>query len=213
MKNILLVDDHAIIRAGLKIYIETIIPFSVIDEASDGDTAFEKIKKNNYDLLIMDVNMPGTDSFGLVNNIVSIKPDSKILMISMNAEEIYAKKYLKLGAKGYISKDASESEIKTAIDTVLNNKRYISSALSQALTEDALGNKPANPFDNLSPQEFKIIQYIIRGESVSEISQKLNLHTSTIGTHKARIFKKLNCKNIVDLNALAKIYNIMPSGS
>ena len=212
MNNILLVDDHAIIRAGLKIYIETIIPFSIIDEASDGDAAFEKIKKQDYDLLIMDVNMPGTDSFGLVSNIIAIKPGSKILMISMNAEEIYAKKYLKLGAKGYISKDAPESEIKTAIDTVLNNKRYISSSLSQALTEEALGNKSTNPFDNLSPQEFKIIQFIIRGESVSDISQKLNLHTSTVGTHKARIFKKLNCKNIVDINALARVYRIIPPG-
>ena len=212
MTNILLVDDHAIIRTGLNIYIKTIIPFAVIDDASDGDTAFEKIKKNDYDLLILDVNMPGTDSFGLINNIMAIKPDSKILMISMNAEEIYAKKYLKLGAKGYISKDAPEAEIKTAIETVLNNKRYISSSLSQAFTEEALGNKSTNPFDRLSPQEFKIILFIIKGESVGEISQKLNLHTSTIGTHKARIFKKLNCKNIVDIHALAKVYNIIPPG-
>lgn len=213
MKNILLVDDHAIIRTGLKIYIENIIPFSVIEEASDGDTAFEKIKKKDYELLIMDVNMPGTDSFGLVSNIIALKPESKILMISMNAEEVYAKKYLKLGAKGYIGKDAPESEIKTAIDTVLNNKRYISSSLSQFLTEEALGNKSPNPFDSLSPQEFKIIQFIIRGESVGEISQKLNLHTSTIGTHKARIFKKLNCKNIIDIRALAKVYQVIPPGS
>lgn len=210
MNNILLVDDHAIIRAGLKIYIENIIPFSIIDEASTGDIAFEKIKKKDYDLLIMDVNMPGTDSFGLVSNVMAIKPSSKILMISMNAEEIYAKKYLKLGAKGYISKDAPETEIKAAIDTVLNNKRYISSSLSQVLTEEALGNKSPNPFDSLSTQEFKILQFIIRGESVGDISQKLNLHTSTIGTHKAIIFKKLNCKNIVDIHALAKVYKIIP---
>lgn len=213
MKNILLVDDHAIIRAGLKIYIETIIPFSIIEEASNGDVAFEKIKKKDYDLLILDVNMPGTDSFGLISNIMAVKPNSKILMISMNAEEIYAKKYLRLGAKGYIGKDAPEDEIKAAIDTVLNNKRYLSLSLSQALTEEALGNKSPNPFDSLSPQEFKIIQFLIRGESVSEISQKLNLHTSTIGTHKARIFKKLNCKNIVDLNELAKIYHVIQPGS
>lgn len=213
MKDILLVDDHAIIRAGLKIYIETIIPFSIIDEASDGDAAFEKIKKKDYELLILDVNMPGTDSFGLIGNIMALKPDSKILMISMNAEEIYAKKYLKLGAKGYISKDAPETEIKTAIDTVLNNKRYISSSLSQAFTEEALGNKSPNPFDSLSPQEFKIIQFIIRGESVGEISKKLNLHTSTIGTHKARIFKKLNCKNIVDIIALAKVHHVIAQNS
>ncbi len=212
MNNILLVDDHVIIRAGLKIFIEGLIPFSIIDEASNGDVAFEKIRENDYDLLILDVNMPGTDSFGLVSNIMAIKPDAKILMLSMNAEEIYAKKYLLLGAKGYVGKDAPESEIKAAIETTLNNKRYISPSLRQSLAEEALGNKSFNPFDRLSPQEFKIIQYIIKGESVSEISEKLSLHTSTIGTHKSRIFKKLNCKNIVDINLLAKIHNVIPSG-
>lgn len=210
MKNILLVDDHVIIRAGLKMFIEGLIPLSVIEEAPDGDTAFEKIKQKDYDLLILDVNMPGTDSFGLVSNIMAIKPGSKILMLSMNAEEIYAKKYLMLGAQGYVGKDAPETEIKKAIETILNDKRYISNSLSRSLTEEALGNKSFNPFDRLSPQEFKIIQYLMRGESVSEISEKLNLHTSTIGTHKARIFKKLNCKNVVDINSLAKIHNVIP---
>ncbi|MEO7960964.1 MAG: response regulator transcription factor [Ginsengibacter sp.] len=211
--RILLVDDHTIIRSGLKIFISNIVPFSEIDEADGGDSAFEKIKQHDYDLLVLDVNMPGTDSFGLVSNIIAIKPSSKILMLSMNAEEIYAKKYLQLGAMGYIGKDATEDEIKSAIETVLNNKRYISSSLSRQLAEEAIGNKPANPFDRLSPQEFKIIHHIIRGESVGEISNKLNLHTSTIGTHKARIFKKLNCDNIVDLNALAKVHKIIPKES
>ncbi|MDQ6763946.1 MAG: response regulator transcription factor [Bacteroidota bacterium] len=212
MKNILLVDDHVIIRAGLKMFIECLIPHSVIDEAPDGNIAFEKIKQKDYDLLILDVNMPGTDSFGLVSNIMAVKPESKILMLSMNAEEIYAKKYLMLGAQGYIGKDAPEAEIKKAIETILNDKRYLSTSLSRSLTEEALGNKSFNPFDSLSPQEFKIIQYLMKGESVSEISEKLNLHTSTIGTHKARIFKKLNCKNIVDINSLAKIHNVIPPG-
>ncbi len=193
-------------------FIEGLIPLSVIEEAPDGDTAFEKIKQKDYDLLILDVNMPGTDSFGLVSNIMAIKPESKILMLSMNAEEIYAKKYLMLGAQGYVGKDAPETEIKKAIETILNDKRYISNSLSRSLTEEALGNKSFNPFDSLSPQEFKIIQYLMRGESVSEISEKLNLHTSTIGTHKARIFKKLNCKNIVDINSLARIHNVIPQG-
>ncbi|CAN5215341.1 UvrY/SirA/GacA family response regulator transcription factor [soil metagenome] len=213
MKSILLVDDHVIIRRGLKIFISTIISFAEVDEAEGGDVAFQKIKKHDYDLLILDVNMPGTDSFGLVENILVVKPTSKILMLSMNPEEIYAKKYLKLGAMGYIGKDAPEEEIKSAIETVLNGKRYISASLSQVLAEQAIGRGLDNPFEKLSPQEFKIIQYMMKGDSVSEISNKLHLHTSTIGTHKARIFKKLNCKNVVDLNALARVHNILPSST
>ncbi len=209
MINILLADDHAIIRAGLKIFIEKTIAHSVIDEADDGDSAFEKIKQKDFDLIILDVNMPGTDSFGLVNNILAHKAGSKILMFSMNAEEVYAKKYLQLGAKGYLSKASSEDEITKALNTVLDNKRYISASLSQSLTEDALGKKPDNPFDSLSPREFEIVQHLVRGESLSEICDKLNLHASTVGTHKARIFEKLGCSNIIDISQLAKVHKVI----
>ena len=208
MINILLADDHAIIRAGLKIFIQNYIPHSVVDEAGDGESAFEKVKEKDYRLIILDVNMPNTDSFGLVSNIMAQKPDSNILMFSMNAEEIYAKKYLQLGAKGYLSKASSETEIKNALDKVINAKRYISPALTQSLTEDALGNKSNNPFDNLSPREFEIVLHLIRGESLAEICSLLSLQTSTVGTFKARIFDKLHCSNIIDLHALAKVYNL-----
>ena len=208
MIKILLADDHAIIRAGLKIFIEKTIAHSVIDEADDGDSAFEKIKQKDYNMIILDVNMPGTDSFGLVSNILALKADSKILMFSMNAEEVYAKKYLQLGAKGYLSKASSEDEITKALNTVLENKRYLSAALSQSLTEDALGRKPENPFDSLSPREFEIVQHLVRGESLSEICDKLNLHASTVGTHKARIFEKLGCSNIIDISQLAKVHKV-----
>jgi two-component system, NarL family, invasion response regulator UvrY len=211
MTKILLTDDHAIIRQGLKILIEKIVPHCEIDEAWDGDSAFQKIKKNDYDLIILDVTMPDTDSFGLVGNIVAFKPKSKILMFSMNAEEIYAKKYLQLGAKGYVPKDSPEDEIKKAISMVLDNKKYLSAALSESLMDDALGgHKSSNPFETLSDREFEIATHLVRGETVSGISNKLNLHTSTVGTHKARIFEKLGCNNLVDLNTLAKVHHFVP---
>lgn len=208
----LLIDDHSIIRTGLKMLINNFVAHAEIDEAADGDSGYEKIKKSPYAMVILDVNLPGTDSLSLVSNILAIKPETKILMFSMNAEDNYAKRYLKLGARGYLRKDESEEEIKKAIKTVLNDKRYISDTLSLQLQEEAFGNKTTNnPFEKLSPREFEIIQHIVRGESVSEISEKLHLHTSTIGTHKARIFEKLKCKNIIDINALAKTYNVLPA--
>ena len=206
----LIVDDHPIIRSGLKTLLTDFVAHTTIDDAYDGDSAFEKIKCNEYDIVILDVNMPNTDSLGLVSNILAIKPTSKILMFSMNAEDNYAKRYLKMGAMGYIRKDESEFEIKKAISAITNNKRYISSALSRKLEDEAIGRNPVNnPFDRLSPREFEIIQHIVRGESVAEISERLKLHTSTIGTHKARIFEKLHCKNIIDINAMAKTYNVV----
>ena len=212
MPHLLLVDDHSVIRRGMKIIIENFLPHVTIDEADDGDSAYKKIKENNYDLVILDVNMPNTDSFGLVTNILALKPAMKILMFSMNDEEVYAKRYLKMGVMGYIKKDEPEAEIKKAITTVLSNKKYISPKLSQIMIEELHSNKNAeNPFDNLSPREFEIARHLIHGESLADICNKLTLHSSTVGTHKARIFEKLKCKNIIDLNALAKTHNIIPS--
>jgi DNA-binding NarL/FixJ family response regulator len=209
MKKILIVDDHEIIRTGLKRLIENLLPHCEIDEASDGNAGFEKIKKTDYDLLILDVNMPDTDSFGLVSNIIALRPEAKILMFSMNAEEIYAKKYLQLGVKGYVNKASSTVEIGNAIKSLLNNKNYISETLKDIFAEEVMGKKKTNPFDELSSREFEIVQHLIRGETVGDVSRMLNLHTSTIGTHKARILKKLNCKNIIDVNLLAKVHKVI----
>ncbi|MEO6705768.1 MAG: response regulator transcription factor [Ginsengibacter sp.] len=209
MPKILLVDDHAIVRSGLKLLIEDFISHSVIEEAQDGDSAFEKIKKNDYDLIIMDVNMPNTDSFGILDTIFTIKPAVKIIMFSMNAEEIYAKKFLKMGAMGYVQKDVPGNEIKKAISTVLNGKKYISEELREKFLNDLqVNNNSANPFDALSLRELEIVRYLIQGDSVGEISQKLKLHTSTVGTYKSRIFEKLQCNNIIELSQLSKIHNL-----
>src|SRR5664279_3643710 len=210
MANILIVDDHLVITTGLKIVIANFLPDSVIDVANDGDIAFEKIKDRNYDLIIMDISLPNTDSFNIVSNILAIKPTSKILMFSMSPEDMFAKRYLKIGALGYINKDAPLHEIKNAIESALKNKRYLSPGLQDKLAlESITDNHHENQFDKLSPREFEIVQHLVHGDSVSEISRKLNLHTSTIGTHKARIFEKLHCHNIVELAMMAKVHNII----
>jgi DNA-binding NarL/FixJ family response regulator len=212
MPQLLLVDDHSIVRTGLRLVIEDFLSHAKIDEAENGDAAFQKIKNHDYDLVVMDVNMPQTDSFGTLQTILALKPKTKIIMFSMNAEEVYAKRYLKLGAMGYLRKDAPNEEIIKAISTVLNNKRYVSPELNEKLLNDLQSkSKSENPFDKLSPREFEIVQHLSQGDSVAEISHKLNLHTSTIGTHKARIFEKLQCHNIIDLTNLAKIHHVVLS--
>ena len=210
MIKILLADDHEIMRAGLKLFINNLVAHSTIDEAWDGNSVLEKIKKNEYQLIILDVNMPETDSLGLVSDIISTKPDARILMLSMYPEEIYAKKYLQLGVKGYVSKTFSAIEVGNAINAVLKNNKYISPSLNQALTEEALGEKIDNPFDKLSSREFEIVQHLIKGESTGAICKTLNLHISTVGTYKARIFEKLKCKNIIEINQMARVYNLIP---
>ncbi|MDE3183353.1 MAG: response regulator transcription factor [Bacteroidota bacterium] len=210
MPNILLVDDHSIVRTGLKLLIHDFLAHSIIDEAQDGDSALIKIKQKNYDLVVMDVNMPNTDSFGTLQTILTFNPSIKVIMFSMNAEEVYAKRYLKMGAMGYIRKDAPNNEIEKAITTVLNNKTYVSPELAQKILYDLHSkNESENPFDKLSTREFEIVQHLAQGDSVAEISKKLNVHTSTVGTHKARIFEKLHCHNVIDLTNLAKAHNVI----
>ncbi len=206
MKKILLVDDHTIIRTGLKILLGHDLSTYTFDEAVDGETALKSLIHSNYELIIMDVNMPGTDSFELVRTIMEQYPQSKILMFSMNAENIYAKRFLKLGVKGYIGKDEPADEIKHAVITVLNNRRYISKVLSESLAEESFSNKTHNPFDILSPRQIEIVHHLVKGRKISDICQELQLHSSTVSTQKNRIFEKLNVTNIVDLYAISKMH-------
>lgn len=210
MPDILLVDDHSIVRTGLKLLINDFLPHTKIDEANDGESALQKVKQTNYDLVVMDVNMPHTDSFGTLQAILTVKPETKVIMFSMNAEEVYAKRYLAMGAVGYVRKDAPNEEIEKAINTVLNDKTYISPSLTQKIFSGLHSKKETeNPFDKLSSREFEVVKHLSKGDSVGEISKKLNVHTSTVGTYKSRIFEKLHVHNVIELTNLARAHHLI----
>jgi two-component system invasion response regulator UvrY len=206
-KRILIGDDHSIVRSGLKYLIKEMLPFSYCEEAGDGDEVVNYVKKTDYDLVIIDVNMPGTDSFTLVNNILAYKPNSKILVFSMNPEEIYARRFLKLGALGYLHKETNSNlEVVNAIHTVLSSKVYMSAHLKELIELKKSKDGMDNPFDALSDREIQIAKYLIGGKSNADIKNTLNIHSSTIGTHKIRLFDKLQIKSMVELVELAKLY-------
>ena len=206
MKNILLVDDHTIIRTGLKILLGNDLASYTFHEAADGESALEYVHSSCYELIVMDINIPGTDTFALVEQILAYEPESKILMFSMNCESIYAKRFLKLGVRGYVRKDEPAADIKHAVLTVLNNHRYISKGLTEELVEEVYSNKKNNPFDNLSPRQFEIVRRLVQGKKISDICQELQLHSSTVSTQKNRIFEKLNVNNLVELYAISKLH-------
>jgi two-component system invasion response regulator UvrY len=134
MKKFLLVDDHNVVRSGIKGLLLELFKPAEIAEASDGETAVENLKHHQYDLIMMDIQMPKTDTLGLMEYIHIKYPDAKVLMFSMSAENIYAKRFLKAGAMGFLSKDAPLDEIKKAINlVVLNNRKYISETLASVL--------------------------------------------------------------------------------
>jgi two-component system, NarL family, invasion response regulator UvrY len=209
MEKILIVDDHNIIRSGVKIMFSGELARFSFDEAADGDTAMKLIEQHNYSMIILDINMPGLSTQQIVQNTLALYPDSKMLIFSMNAENIFAKPFLKMGVKGYVRKDEAADEIRKAIVTVLNNKRYISRELSERFAGELLMKQTDNPFDKLSPKQSEITRFLIEGKGLNEICNKLNLHSSTISTQKTRIFQKLNVKNVVDLYALAKMHMVL----
>ncbi|HUS00678.1 MAG TPA: response regulator transcription factor [Chitinophagaceae bacterium] len=212
MIRILLADDHEVIRSGLKYFMSSVVAHPVIHEAWDGNSTMEKVKENEYQLIIMDLNMPQTNCFELLADIIDTRPDTKILIFSINPEDVHAKRYLQLGAKGYVNKNAPPSELGNAIITILENKLYISPSLSDVITGHLLSKKTGNPFDILSAREFEIVQQLIQGRSLTDIRVALHLKSSTVSTYKGRIFEKLKCNNIIEVVQLAKLYNILPSG-
>ncbi|MEP6952389.1 MAG: response regulator transcription factor [Ginsengibacter sp.] len=146
MKRFLLVDDHVIVRSGIKVLLSEIFKPSEIHEANDGDTTVEKLKCHQYDLVVMDTKMLRTDTLGLMQFIHANHPNAKVLIFSMYAENIYAKRFLKAGAMGFISKEASLDEIKKAISMILDGGRYISESLALVLANGSLSEEVGQPF-------------------------------------------------------------------
>jgi DNA-binding NarL/FixJ family response regulator len=208
LKRILIADDHSIVRAGLSILIKTEYINAQIDDCNDGNSAWEKIQSTQYDLVIMDISMPGTDLVSLLKNIFTRQPQLKVLILSMSSEEIYAKKYLQLGVMGFINKEADSFEIRKAIVSVMNNRRYMSTKLQETITSNAIGSAGGSLFENLSARELEVMTHLVEGKNVSEIGDILSIHISTVSTHKANILQKLKVNNVIELTRIAKRFDI-----
>ena len=207
--RMLIADDHTIVRSGIKLIIKDLLPSTVIDEATNGNEVISYMKKNDYDMIVLDINMPDTDSFTLVANLFAYREKSKVLIYTMNSEELYAKRFIKLGVLGYLNKESKAEEIKRAITCVLNGEAYISKKVKKDLNEDLNSKKGAdNPFEKLSDREMQTVKYLLHGYSLPEIKNILNIHSSTIGTYKTRIFEKLKIKTLHDLGELARMYRV-----
>jgi len=211
MNRILIADDHSIVRSGLKLVVKEILPWTDIDEASNGNEVISLLKKNRYSLIILDINMPDTDSVSLVCNLLAYQEDIRILIFSINPEPLFANRYLKMGVKGYLTKDCNAAEISRAIQAILEGKTWLSHSAKEYLRNETAHGKKDNPFDKLSDREMQTAKYILLGYSYAEIQKILNVHPSTIGTLKTRLFGKLNVKSMFDLGALARLYNMDPS--
>lgn len=207
MKRALIVDGHVIARLGLKVVLKELYSGAVIEEAQDQLEAEEKLKKADFDLCMLDLNLPQTDSLLFLRKVKELRPTMKVLVISMNNEVLFAVNAIRNGALGYVLKDNEIEVIKEAIKRVLDNRKYMSDkVLSMLLDTDGYSRGLSNPFSRLSGREIMIAQCLISGLTTSQIAERANLQLSTISTYKGKIFNKLQINSTIELFELSRLH-------
>lgn len=211
-KKILISDDHSITRRGLTLCCQDVFEECQILECDSMECTFEKLRSGiKIDLLILDVYFGDVSSIHQIGVIKDIYPNLKVLIVSMGEDEIYGVRAMREGADGYVNKMSSEDEIKQAITTVILGGLYLTPKLqkiSASLFNRKVNQITENPFEVLSAREFQVCLYLIKGLDVYEISDKINISSSTVSTYKSRIMTKLECKKLHDLKKMATQYNI-----
>lgn len=203
MIKVFIVDDHEIIREGLKMILKEESDIIVVGEASNGAQAIDKIRKVDCDIMLLDMNMPGRNGIDLLMDIKALRPKIHILVLSIHPEDKFALKTLKSGASGYLCKDTALEELVTAIHKINLKGRYISSTLAEQLAFDVIPDSDGDLHDLLSNREREILIKIASGEKAKDIAEELGLSISTVFTYRLRIFEKLNVKNNVELTHYA----------
>ena len=199
MITILLVDDHAIFREGLKKIIENTTGMSVTGEANNGDEALQQIKENEFDLVILDISLPGQSGLEVLKELKHNNPKLPVLILSMHSEEQYARRLLKSGASGYLKKDSAFDQLVSAIRTIDSGKKYISPIVAHILAEFIERDTEKDRHELLSDREFQVLCLIASGKTVTEISKELSLSDKTISTYRARILEKMKMKTNAEL--------------
>lgn len=200
--NILIADDHAIVRHGTTLLLKEIFPDAVIYQANDLQGALDILRKQVLDLFICDLNMPGGDNLGLIDAIRRIQMEVKILIFSAYSENLYAIRYLKAGANGYLDKNcAEEEEVKEAILTVVQKGTYYSKNIQQQIADqqEPHAKKDNRVINELSNRETEVALLLIQGLGLLEISNHLKIGISTASTYKTRLYEKLKVTNVAEL--------------
>ena len=195
MIKVLIADDHPVVRRGLKTILREAPEIKAEDEASDGLEVMGMIRKEEYDVLLLDLSMPNLDGLEAIGRIKAEKPELSILVISMNPEEIFGMRALKLGASGYLSKDSAPEQLITAIRRVAAGKIFVSQTLGEMLALNVSKGSPQLPHEALSEREYQIMIMIAKGKSLKQIAIELSLSVKTISTHRAHILRKMKLEN------------------
>ena len=203
--KILIADDHSIVREGLKQYVKTLDEVKLIDEAVDGHEAWIKIKDGNYDLVILDVSMPGMSGLDVLRNIKEKNLQTRVLIFSVHPQEQYAIHAFKMGA----SEDSTFEELTLAIKKIASGGRYISSVFAEKLAFNGYDSDTRALHEKLSEREFQVMVMLAKGKSVTEISKEIFISDKTVSTYRARILEKMGMKKNAELTIYAIRNNLI----
>ncbi len=203
MIRILIADDHAVVRKGLKQILLEEFPAAEIVEVGDAEDMVKQIMAEKWDVVISDLNMPGRSGLDALQQIRISHPDLPVLILSVHPEEQYAIRVLKAGASGYLSKDSASDELVKAVQRVLLGKKYISQAVAEKLATSFSGSPGKQPQEYLSDREFDVMKLLASGKTISEIAEMRLLSVTTVSTYRARVMAKMNMKTNADLTKFA----------
>ncbi|MBQ8707229.1 MAG: UvrY/SirA/GacA family response regulator transcription factor [Succinivibrionaceae bacterium] len=210
MITVLLVDDHELVRTGVRRILEDSGNFKVVGEATTGEEAVAWARGNKADVVLMDMVMPGINGLEATVKYLRVRPEARILVLSMRTEDPFPSKVMQAGAFGYLSKAASPDEMISAINTVAQGRKYLSQEIAQQMALSSFDAKEnENPFKELSERELQITLLITKGMKAAGIAEKLCLSPKTVNSYRYRIFEKLHISGDVELTRLAIRYNIV----
>ena len=209
MINILIADDHAVVRKGLRQILTETPDLRVLDEAVDGEDVLEKVKKKSYDVIVLDISMPGMSGIDVLKRLNTEYPDLPVLVLSIYSEDQYALRVLKSGASGYLTKESAPGELVSAIRKVAKGGKYVSAYLAEKLAFGLTTPAKVNPIEHLSDREMQVLCMIASGKTISEIAKEISLSVKTVSTYRRRILTKMKLKNNAELTHYAIRNNLV----
>ncbi|HEX8011304.1 MAG TPA: response regulator transcription factor [Casimicrobiaceae bacterium] len=199
MIRVVIADDHTLVREGLKQLLSAAGGIEVVGEASEGHEVLKAAREKEFDVLLLDLSMPGKSGMELIKQIKAEKPRLRILVLSMHQEHQYAVRAIKAGASGYLTKDSASTQLVSAIGKVAGGGAFISAEVAEQLALNAMPHAEGPPHTTLSDREYQVFRMLVSGRAVSEIADELNLSVKTVSTHKARLMEKMGIDNQAEL--------------